>query len=215
MKKYALCLVSVLFAVHSFALDPPKDLDGGVYVVRGTELKDLPVEIVSWKTGGVVKYALTDGIVKENLNGRIRGGVSKILSTDTSKVEIFVRTVDGVSAEEYQFLRLRRHNDAREFRSVTGGIFHESGGAERDLVPFTTQKVGPRRWRLVLADLQPGEYRFLPPVNTASVAASGKIYSFQVGDQVGTKQSGQSGTAGTLPQRSFLKSLSWTAGDAF
>ena len=213
MKPSVLFLAPVLFAVHSLALDPPKDLDVGVYVVRGTELKDLPVEIVIWKTGGAVKHALTDGIIKEDLNGRIRGGVSKILLTDTSELEIFVRTVDGVSAEEYQLLRLRQHSDAREFRSVTGGIFHESGGAERDLVPFTAQKVGSRLWRLILADLQPGEYGFLPPVNTASLAASGKIYSFRVGAQAGTKPPGQSPTAGTLPQPSLLKSLLWPAGD--
>jgi hypothetical protein len=96
---------------------------------------------------------------------------------------------------------------------VTGGIFHESGGAERDLVPFTAQKVGPRLWRLVLTDLQPGEYGFLPPVNTGSLAASGKIYSFRVGDQVATAPSGQSLTGSTLPQRSPLKSLLWPAGD--
>ena len=119
MKISALALVTVLFAVYGFAIDLPKDLDVGMYVVRGADLKELPVEIVSWKSGGVVKDT-TVGIIKEDLNGRVRGGASKIVLSETSKAEIFARTAEGVSAEEYQLLRLRQHSDAREFRSVTG-----------------------------------------------------------------------------------------------
>jgi len=195
-----------------FALDPPKDLDVGVYFAHGADLKEFPVEIVNWKSGGVLKYIFTDGIVKGDLNGRIRGGESSIALSDTSSIEIFVHTLEGVSAEEYQLIRLRQHNDAREFRSVTGGVFHVSGGATRDIVPFTAQRVGPRLWRIVLMNLPTGEYGFLPPVNTASLAASGKIYSFQVSpERVGSRVS--TAAIPILPQRSTLKSLLWPAGD--
>jgi hypothetical protein len=212
MKLFVLFLASMLFAVCTFALDPPKDLDVGVYFAHGADLKELPVEIVNWKSGGVLKYAFTEGIVKGDFNGRIQGGESRIALSDTSNVEIFIRTVEGVSAEEYQLIRLRQHSGAREFRSVTGGVFHVSGGATRDLVPFTARKVGQRLWRIVLINLPMGEYGFLPPVNTASLAASGKIYSFQVSpERFGSEAS--TSAVPVLPQRSALKSLLWPAGD--
>jgi hypothetical protein len=66
--------VTVLFAVCGFAIDLPKDLDVGVYVVQGADPKELSVKTVSWKSGGVVKDVLTAGIIKGDLTGRIRGG---------------------------------------------------------------------------------------------------------------------------------------------
>jgi len=210
--RISLCFVSLFFAVHTFALDLPKDLDVGIYVAHGTQWKELPVEIVNWKSGGVVKSVVTRGIVKQDLNGRILGAESGIALSNTASLEIFIRTVEGVSAEEYQLLRLRDHHDDREFRSVTGGVFHVSGGATRDRIPFTATRVGPRLWHIVLINLPNGEYGFLPPVNSSSLAAAGKIYSFQVSaERIG----GKSTTTSYLPRpdRSFLASLLWPAGD--
>jgi len=177
MKASILFLAPLLFTVHTFALDPPKDLHVGVYVSTGSEWKELPVEIV-------------------NPNGRILGNESPIALEKTSDSEIFVRTVDGVSAAEYQLLKLREHNNAREFRSVTGGVFHESVGATRDRIKFTPKRVGPNLWLIILVDLPHGEYGFLPPMNTTSLASSGTIYSFQVS-----------------AARSLIKSILWPAGD--
>ena len=61
-------LVALVAATQVFALDPPKDLDVGIYIAHGPDWMELPVEIVNWKTGGVVKQVLTDGIVKGDLN---------------------------------------------------------------------------------------------------------------------------------------------------
>jgi hypothetical protein len=210
MKASILFLAPLLFTVHTFALDPPKDLDVGVYVSTGSEWKELPVEIVNWKSGGVFKYVVTARIVKGDLNGRILGNESPIALEKTSESEIFVRTVDGVSAAEYQLLRLREHSNAREFRSVTGGVFHESGGATRDRIQFTPKRVGPNLWLIVLVDLPHGEYGFLPPVNTTSLASSGKIYSFEVSvERIGN----HSPTAYNPTSRSLIKSILWPAGD--
>ena len=191
MKASILFLAPLLFTVHTFALDPPKDLHVGVYVSTGSEWKELPVEIV-------------------NPNGRILGNESPIALEKTSDSEIFVRTVDGVSAAEYQLLKLREHNNAREFRSVTGGVFHESVGATRDRIKFTPKRVGPNLWIVVLVDLPHGEYGFLPPVNTTSLASSGKIYSFEVSvERIGN----HSPTAYNPTSRSLIKSILWPAGD--
>jgi hypothetical protein len=209
--RLSLCFIPLVFAAHTFALDLPKDLDVGVYVAHDTQWQELPVEIVNWKSGGVIKSVVTRGIVKQDLNGRILGGESCIALSNTAALEIFVRTVDGVSAEEYQLLKLREHHDAREFRSVTGGVFHESGGATRDRIPFTATRVGPRLWKVVLTNLPNGEYGFLPPVNSSSLAAAGKVYSFQVSaERIGGKS-----TTASLPRpdRSFVASLFWPAGD--
>lgn len=182
MYSKVLVFSAILSAVSALALDPPKDIDIGVYLTDGSEWVEAPVEIVNWKTGGVVKHVLTDGIIKGDLNGRIRGDASPVGYPGTAKIEVLIHTMEGTAAEEYQLLRLRPHSDAREFRSVTGGVFHASGGAERDLVPFKAVRVAPRLWRVELHGLPQGEYGLLPPVNTASLAASGKIYTFKIGD---------------------------------
>jgi len=75
------------------------------------------------------------------------------------------------------------HKDSREFRTVTGGIFHASGGDTKDLVQFENRKVAPRTWLVTLPNLVPGEYGFLPPGAIVSANASsslGKMYTFQV-----------------------------------
>jgi hypothetical protein len=173
---------SALAFAATLTLDPPKDMDVGVYITDGSEWLEAPVEIVNWKTGGVVKNAFTDGIVKGDLNGLIRGESSLLeLPRSTKRLEVLIHTVEGTSAEEYQLVRLRTHSDSREFRSVTGGVFHVSGGATRDAVPFKFVRVAPRLWKGDISDLPRGEYGFIPPVYTHSLAGNGKIYSFRMG----------------------------------
>lgn len=83
--------------------------------------------------------------------------------------------------EEYQLLRLHEKGNRREFRSVTGGILHVSGGAQRDEVAFEPEKIGNRTWKVMMRELPKGEYGFLPPgVDSASISASGKMYTFGV-----------------------------------
>src|SRR5437016_5495612 len=82
---------------------------------------------------------------------------------------------------EYQLLRLDMKGDRREFRSVTGGIIHSSGGAEKNAEKFDYEKVAPRVFRLKLPPLKKGEFGILPPGSTSgNVASSGKMYTFGV-----------------------------------
>ena len=52
---------------------------------------------------------------------------------------------------EYQLLRLAVHGDRREFRAMTGGVIHTSGGAEKNAVAFQPEKVGKRIWKIAPA----------------------------------------------------------------
>ena len=142
---------------------------------------DLPPEVVNFKTGGVLKSIGTAGIVKGDINGRVNGANSR--TQLKSPVEILVYTPEGTAITEYQLLRLREDKDAREFRTMTGGVLHVSGGATRDLLPFESKKIAPRTYEIVLPNLGSGNYGFLPPAGGDSNATSGrigKVYSFRI-----------------------------------
>jgi hypothetical protein len=92
---------------------------------------------------------------------------------------------EGEAITEYRLIHLREQKDAREFRTVTGGVFHVSGGATRDLLQFEGTKVANRTFSVNLPSLGAGEYGFLPPGAVASSHASatlGKMYTFRVGE---------------------------------
>ena len=115
------------------------------------------------------------------MNGHIQGPNGK--TKTTFPVVIAVRTVEGTGINEYQLLRLRAHSDNREFRSVTGGVIHSSGGATRDSVDFKSEKIAPRLYQITLdSSLGKGEYGLLPPgsVTSSNMASGGKIYSFSI-----------------------------------
>jgi hypothetical protein len=153
----------------------------GVYYKKADTWADLPPEVVNFKTGGVLKSIGTAGIVKGDVNGHINGEHS---STQVkSPVSLLVYTPEGVAITEYQLLRLRDQKESREFRTVTGGVMHVSGGATRDLIPFENKKTAPRTYEIVLPNLGSGEYGLLPPAGsdpTASSGRIGKIYSFRI-----------------------------------
>jgi len=151
----------------------------GVYVLRKGRLAEVEPEIVGWQTGGAVKHIATLGLDKGHVNGTVMNPKSHLqLGTP---VVFVIKTPEGTSATEYQLLNFYLKENRREFRATTGGIVHASGGAERNNVNFSPEKVGDRVWRIVLKDLPKGEYGFLPPgVSSASMASSGKIYTFGV-----------------------------------
>ncbi len=153
----------------------------GVYAIHNDRPAEVPPEIVNWQTGGVAKSTFSLGIVKGDKNGKVARATSPTqLSTP---IEFLIRTPEGTSVEEYQLLRLHRKGDRREFRSVTGGVLHVSGGAQRDDLTFQPEKIGLRTWRISLPDLTNGEYGFLPPgMESASISASGKMFTFSVVD---------------------------------
>jgi hypothetical protein len=153
----------------------------GVYFKKNDAWADLPPEVVNFKTGGVIKSIGTAGIVKGDVNGHINGEHSR--SSLKTPVDLLVYAPEGVAITEYQLLRLHDQKDSREFRTVTGGVLHVSGGATRDIVPFENKKVAVRTYEIVLPSLGTGEYGLLPPASsdpTASSGRIGKIYSFRI-----------------------------------
>lgn len=159
----------------------PSVSEVGVYYKKGEEWVELLPEVVNWRTGGVLKTIASAGLVKGDINGTVLGPNSR--NTVKTPVEFLIYAPEGVAITEYQLLRLRQKTDRREFRTVTGGVLHASGGAVRDLVPFEGKKIAPRMWVVILPNLGPGEYGFLAPGAVASQHASaqlGKMYTFRL-----------------------------------
>ena len=161
--------------------DSFEDFDIGVY--RKFRQAWIPVasELVDWKTGGVVKSLVTEGIIKGDVNGRIVGGSSS--TQVNTPLEFLIKTANGVDATDFQLVHLHNKNDAREFRTVTGGIFHASGGATRDRVPFDQTRIARQTYKLALpGNLEPGEYAFLAPglTNSSVSGSTGKAYTFRI-----------------------------------
>src|SRR6267378_5033058 len=171
--------------------DVPDDI--GVYTKLKGSLAEVYAEVVSWKSGGVGKSFLTGGMTKGHVNATVSGSRSKLqLGTP---IEFVIKCAEGVTPSEYMLLKLDEKGDRREFRAVTGGVYHSSGGAQKDAIKFDFQKIAPRTYKIALAGLKKGEYGFLPPgggsvggvgggtsgqtVQGGSMTA-GKLYSFGV-----------------------------------
>jgi hypothetical protein len=151
----------------------------GVYYKDHTG-KWIPIEpeIVHIKSGGWLKSTATHGIIKEDHNGHLNGRESKLPLQ--CPIEILIYVPEGVSASEYDFLRFRINSDNREFRVLTGGVFHSTGGADRDEVPFKPVKTAPHTYQFTVSkDTGGGEYGILPP-GTGNVTNGGKIYTFAI-----------------------------------
>ena len=164
--------------------DPPSPAlptEIGVYARQKDKWTDVLPEVVNWKTGGVVKNVASVGIVKGDVNGHVNGATSR--NRLTTPIEFLIVVPEGVAITEYQLIRLHQHGGNREFRTVTGGVFHVSGGATRDLTPFEGTKVSARTYTVSFSRASgAGEYGFLPPgaFTSTNAASSGKIYSFRV-----------------------------------
>jgi hypothetical protein len=153
----------------------------GVYYKKAGTWTDIDPEVVNFKSGGVLKSMATNGIVKGDINGHLNGSHSK--TNVTSPVEILIYAPEGIAATEYQLLLLRESGEAREFRTVTGGVFHKSGGASRDSVEFQAKKIAPRTFTITLDHPKGGEYGLLPPASgdaTGSTGRLGKLYTFHI-----------------------------------
>lgn len=152
----------------------------GVYFWKHERWKEVLPEVVTWRTGGVLKHIVSAGIVKGDVNGVVRGPHSR--NSISTPVKFVIRLPAGVAITEYQLLRLHEEKDRREFRAVTGGVLHVSGGAARDLIPFEGKKITPHTYEVLLPNLGAGDYGFLPPgaFVSASSASMGKMYTFRV-----------------------------------
>jgi hypothetical protein len=157
--------------------DIPDDI--GVYIrVRG-KLVDVTPEVVGWKSGGFLKSMASQGFTKGHVNGTIRGPKSALqVGTDA---EFVIKCPEGTAVTEYQLLRLDMKGDRREFRALTGGIIHQSGGAEKNAEKFDYEKIAPRVFKIKLPPLKKGEFGILPPGSTSgNISSSGKLYTFGI-----------------------------------
>jgi hypothetical protein len=153
---------------------------GVYYKDRQGKWQSIEPEIVHIKSGGFLKSTATHGIIKEDKNGRVNGRESKLLLP--RPIEFLIYTADGVDVTEYDLLRFRLNSTSREFRVLTGGVFHSTGGADRDEVPFKPKKVAPHTYEFTLGQETPGaEYGILPP-GTGNVTNGGKIYTFAISE---------------------------------
>lgn len=161
---------------------PPGIDDVGVYFKdkSGAWVALMP-EVVNFKSGGVMKNIASMGVVKGDINGHVNGAKAKQVLAFPVKLAVYVP--EGVAITEYQLLRLHSNSDSREFRSITGGVMHVSGGATRDLVDFQSTKLAPRVYLITLeSSMGKGEFGLLPPgaIGSSNMGSSGKIYSVSI-----------------------------------
>jgi hypothetical protein len=151
---------------------------GVYYKDRSGKWTPIEPEIVHIKSGGFVKSTVTHGIIKPDHNGHLNGRESKLALQ--APIDILIYVPEGVSANEYDFLRFRINSDNREFRVLTGGIIHSTGGADRDEVKFNPVKTAPHTYQFTVdQNTGGGEYGILPP-GTGNVTNGGKIYTFAI-----------------------------------
>jgi hypothetical protein len=172
--------------------DVPDDI--GVYTKLKGALAEVYAEVVSWKSGGVGKSMLSMGMTKGHVNATVSGPKSKLQLG--LPAEFVIKCAEGVTPSEYMLLKLDEKGDRREFRAVTGGVYHSSGGAEKDAIKFDFQKIAPRTYKIMLTGLKKGEYGILPP-GGGSVGAVGGGASGQT-VQGGSMQAGKLYTFGVI-----------------
>ncbi len=164
-------------------LPPGVDTIGLYYRDKDGNWAEVGAEVVNFKTGGALKHIGSAGIVKEDLNGHVSSYHSHL--SLPAPAEFLLYVPEGTSPGEYQLIHFRVAGDSREFRAITGGAIHSSGGAVRDTVDFSSKKIAPRLYSITVGgELGKGEFGFLPPQEAGSgkgVASSGKIYTFSFG----------------------------------
>jgi len=155
--------------------------DIGVYYKdKNGEWIPLKIERVVFKSGGTLKSLATHGIISRDMNGHIEGAKSP-LKLPTG-VEILIYAPQGTESTEYDFLRFREHSDNREFRTLTGGVFHSESGADRDEIEFHPKKIAPQMYTFTVpVDIEKGEYGVLPPAS-AGLQGTGKIFTFSIAE---------------------------------
>jgi hypothetical protein len=151
---------------------------GVYYKDRNGKWTLIEPEIVHIKSGGWLKSTATHGIIKEDHNGHLYGRESKLALQ--APIDVLIYMPDGVAINEYEFLRFRINSDNREFRILTGGVFHSSGGADRDEVKFNPVKTAPRTYQFTVDhNVGGGEFGILP-AGSGNVTNGGKIYTFAI-----------------------------------
>ena len=151
---------------------------GVYYKDRSGKWTLIEPEIVHIKSGGWIKSTATNGIIKQDHNGHLYGRESKLALQ--APIEILIYMPDGVAINEYEFLRFRINSDNREFRILTGGVFHSTGGADRDEVKFTPVRTAPRTYQFTVDHTVGGGEFGILPAGSGNVTNGGKIYTFAI-----------------------------------
>ena len=165
-------IIAAMLQTETPEPESPREL--GVFWRQGDKWVQVLPEIADWKTGGVLKNHASMGVVKPDVNGIIYGAHSH--TRVGPNVQFLFRLPEGIDITEYRLIRLHEKKEAREFRTLTGGVFHRSGGPHRDMVPFDFKAVSARTYMVRLSDLKAGEFGFLP----SSPRAGRRIYTFSV-----------------------------------
>ena len=163
---------------------PPSEpkLELGVYAKKGDAWMEISSEVVNVKSSGILKMYT----FRMDLNGRISGASSK--TTLKTPIEIMLMTAEGVSANEYQLVRLKSKDTVREFRFASSGLGGAKSGVDRDAITFDFKKLRAGQFTISLpSSVVAGEYAFLPPMGVGGGgmgggpgASIGKAYTFRV-----------------------------------
>lgn len=152
----------------------------GAYVVLKDKFTPLPVEVVNFKTAGLLGAAFTYGIKKAKFLGTIPGETSA--TRLTGPVTFVLHCADGIAPTEYQLIELDTKKDSREFTESKMGLTGASGGVDKQAVSLNFQHTGHNTYQATIGDLKRGEYGFLAPGALASTngASTGKLYTFGI-----------------------------------
>lgn len=159
-------------------VEPELPQESGVYFRRNGKLEMLEPEVIGGRTAGVLKYALTSGIMKAKLKGAVEGPRSNLQLSGLS--EFIIRVGEGVGITEYQLVRMDLRASRREFEVARMGVVNMSTGTTPHQIKFKHEKLAPRVYQVIVAGLPSGEYGFLPPgaMNSSSGGSMGKVYTF-------------------------------------
>lgn len=167
--------------VTTSPLAPGIDEIGSYYKDKDGNWQPLKTELVQFKSGGWLKSAATNNIVKQDQNGFVYGPKSTLpLQTG---VQILIYTPPGTAPEEYELIRFREKSNGREFRVRTGGVFHSETGSQRDEIEFHPTKLAKQMYTFTMPqDIEKGQYGILAPgsSNVPGVSNAGKIFTFSI-----------------------------------
>lgn len=162
-------------------LTPALDEIGVYYKDKSGDWVPLKTEKVVFKSSGWIKNTITYNIVKKDMNGHLEGEKSPLVLP--TGVELLIFAPAGTDAAEYDFLRLQQKKNAREFRTLTGGVFNSESGTARNELEFHPEKIAPQMYKFIVPkDIVKGEYGVLPPgaSNQRGLADTGKIFTFSI-----------------------------------